>query len=205
MKYNKRDVLIEIRRVVKLLNKDKLSSREYDKHSKISINITRSLFNGSWNQAIKEAGLIPNYKKISQEELIAEIQKVAKNLNQNYISLSDFKKYSKLSVSGFNGKKWNDIVESAGLKPIYGRKEILDDIAFKRMLEIFNKNQKICNSIEYRNNNQPNYYYTMRNRYNGWKNVMDRFYQWLIKQNDIEIDFTVEDLISYSYKTKHKK
>ncbi len=69
--YSKQQIIEEVRKVANILGVRSLKIREFAKHSKISTNVVSYHF-GSWNNAIKEAGLIPikPIEIISKRELI---------------------------------------------------------------------------------------------------------------------------------------
>jgi len=74
--YSDESLLNELRRVAKKLGKGTLTAREYEKHSKAGVNTILRRF-GSWNAALKKAGLsVKNLQNISDEELLAEIERV---------------------------------------------------------------------------------------------------------------------------------
>jgi len=56
--YTKNQIIEEIRRIATNIGKKSLTRKDFDKHSKISASSVKYHF-GTWNDAIKEAGLIP--------------------------------------------------------------------------------------------------------------------------------------------------
>ena len=78
----------EIQRVAKFLNVDQLSKRDFDRHHKLGGVSTAGYQFGSWNEAVKAAGLIPYPSRggrvsvISDQELLEEIIRLHKQLGE---------------------------------------------------------------------------------------------------------------------------
>lgn len=78
--YTKQQIVEEIRRVANTLNLKSLKSKDFGKHSKISLSAVSYHF-GSWNEAVKEAGLMPidpidmirKKKSIEDNELLLDL------------------------------------------------------------------------------------------------------------------------------------
>jgi hypothetical protein len=110
--YSDESLLNELRRVAKKLSKDTLTAKEYEKHSKAGVNtIIRRL--GSWNAALKKAGLsAKNLQNISDEELFAEIERVWNRLGRqpNY---GEIKRLGKFSLGPYERRfgGWTKAVE----------------------------------------------------------------------------------------------
>jgi hypothetical protein len=76
----------------------------------------------------------------TQEQMIAEIQRVAKLLGANRVSQDDFEKHGEMSLSGvtYHFGSWNRAIEAAGLEvydrqaamsvPILSDSELLEEI-----------------------------------------------------------------------------
>ncbi|MCK4352422.1 hypothetical protein KAW65_03330 [candidate division WOR-3 bacterium] len=69
----KQQIIEEIRRIASALGVKSLKSKDFNKHSKISLGTARYHF-GLWNNAVKEAGLIPinPADMIREKELIKD-------------------------------------------------------------------------------------------------------------------------------------
>ena len=69
--YTKQQIIEEIRRIANKLDVKSLKQKDFKRHSKISLSTVRYHFS-TWNEAIKEAGLIPidSIEVISKKELI---------------------------------------------------------------------------------------------------------------------------------------
>lgn len=77
-KYSKNEILNELTRVSRSLNVASLREKDFRRNSKISLGVVQNNF-GSWNEAIKEAGLVPTSqeykkrKKIDDHELLKDL------------------------------------------------------------------------------------------------------------------------------------
>lgn len=76
---NKQDEIIaEIRRVASKIDTSRLTRKDFARSSKISASTVCHVF-GSWNRAVRAAGLepivkyIPEHKELSDEELMNEV------------------------------------------------------------------------------------------------------------------------------------
>ena len=101
--YSDENLIKDIRRVAKILGKDTLTTKEYEKYSKAGITtILRKL--GSWNNALKEAGLsVKNVQNVPNEELFAEIERIWNQLGRQP-SRDEIDQLCKYSVSTFDNR-----------------------------------------------------------------------------------------------------
>lgn len=79
-KYNKgikdEDLLADLRRVAKILNKQTVYSTEYRLHGEYSVSTIRLRF-GSWNNALKTAGLkIWRHNKVNEYEMLMNLKRL---------------------------------------------------------------------------------------------------------------------------------
>jgi hypothetical protein len=85
-----RQVIAEIQRVADMLSVDRLSQREFDKHHQLVSLSTAGYQFGSWNRAVRAAGLEP-YKsgqsnpgpKLSDDDLLQEIIRLGQQLGKD--------------------------------------------------------------------------------------------------------------------------
>ena len=94
--YSDKSLLNELRRVAKELGKDTLTQKEFNQHSRTNHSTIVKRF-GSWNTALKKAGLsVKRLSNISDEELFAEIEKVWNRLGRQpqYKEMEQLGKFS---------------------------------------------------------------------------------------------------------------
>jgi hypothetical protein len=82
-------VIAEIQRVAQMLGVERLSQREFDKHHQLAGLSTAGYQFGSWNRAVRAAGLEPypagasnTAPKLTDEELLAEIVRLHRELGK---------------------------------------------------------------------------------------------------------------------------
>ena len=81
-------IIAEIQRVAKKLGSDHLSQNEFDEHHELGGVTTAGMLFGSWNLAIKAAGLTPNLthghvpRRITDDELLEELIRVHKHFGK---------------------------------------------------------------------------------------------------------------------------
>lgn len=85
---NKQDEIIaEIRRVASKIDTSRLTRKDFARSSKISASTVCHVF-GSWNRAVRAAGLepivkyIPEHKELSDEELMNEVIRLTSELGK---------------------------------------------------------------------------------------------------------------------------
>jgi hypothetical protein len=82
---SKKEIVAEIHRIAKLLGADRVSQNDFEKHGSISVSGVTYVF-GSWNRAIKVAGLEtfePTMRaKVSDDELMQEVIRLTRHLGK---------------------------------------------------------------------------------------------------------------------------
>ncbi len=118
-------MLDEVRRVAALVDKPVLSCQEFGRHSTINPETIRLRF-GGWRSVLELAGVGYRYcrhvkgarRKRTDEELLAEVRRVAGIVDKRTLTTLDFKNHSKLSVhrlaQRFGG--WENLLRRAGLE-----------------------------------------------------------------------------------------
>lgn len=105
--YDRDEVLGELRRVADLVADPTLTSRDFDRHSHVSHSTVVRMF-GGWREALKAAGLEDRYsgrrvtakmrsqsaRFMAQQDMIAELRRVAASLGKSTITMEEFSKAS---------------------------------------------------------------------------------------------------------------
>jgi len=149
------ELIADLKRVIKKLKKKTLTGEEYDTHGEYSTGtIEKRLGNGSWNTALKRAGLdVGRKKNLSNSELIADLERVAKLLKRKSITGEEYNAYGKYSITTIekhlgNGS-WNIALKRAGLDVGYktniSNSELIADL--KRVARKLKK--KTFTKVEY--------------------------------------------------------
>lgn len=135
-KTGENELLEDLCRVAKKLRKNQVSVTEYKKHGKFSETTIKDMF-GSWNRAIKKAGLKPHLQNIPTETLLKNIENIWKTLQRQPVRtdlvkpLSEFGSYVYFTRFG----SWCKALLAFG-QYIKNRKKFLKE---------FNDNQKTEN------------------------------------------------------------
>lgn len=110
-------IVKEIQRVAKLLGVDRLSRREFDEHHELGGASTAGNLFGSWNLAVKAAGLQPyptggssTGPKINDDELLREIIRIHVELGKTP-SERNMNAFGKFSIKPYRSR-WGTFVDA---------------------------------------------------------------------------------------------
>ena len=109
------ELIEDLRRVAELLGTDKVSIAQYEKHGEYA-HATQERRFGSWNNALMRSGL-KVYISVSDEELIADLRRVAEFLATQNVTMDQYRQHGRFSpkpqISRFG--TWNEALIRAGL------------------------------------------------------------------------------------------
>lgn len=150
---SKESIAEDIIRVDKILNKNKLTKKDYLQHGKVGSGNTINKYFGSWHKALSFAGLvhksnnrIPTQKLreqsgkfLSDEEVINELKNVATKLNINSLTVEQLNANSQIisnsTVSSRFG--WKKGLELAGLNIVPHGRKYNDKECFENLLNVW--------------------------------------------------------------------
>lgn len=118
----KQQAIEEIRRVASKLGTSKLSQREFQENSKMSLSTIKGWF-GSWNNAIEASGLITNppgfwegqsEPRLNDEELLLEIVRLTRHLEKQP-TMNDMSAFGNFSPTPYRTRwgSWGDALKVA--------------------------------------------------------------------------------------------
>ena len=188
----KEELIQDLRRVANELNTDYISRSTYEKFGKYSATPFLSKF-GTWVLSLKEAGLRTDrnkseYKKISDKDLLANVKYVARYLEKDTITTSEYKEYGIYSISiileRFNSLK--ETIKKAGLEDTGYIKKIdsLDLLKEIERLWILLGRQPATTDIKNGNSKYSLNSYTRR--FGGWRNALNEFVKYINSEEQIE-------------------
>ena len=188
----KEELIQDLRRVANELNPDYISRSTYEKFGKYSATPFLSKF-GTWVLSLKEAGLRTDrnkseYKKISDKDLLANVKYVARYLEKDTITTSEYKEYGIYSISiileRFNS--WKETIKKAGLEDTGYIKKIdsLDLLKEIERLWILLGRQPATTDIKNGNSKYSLNSYTRR--FGGWRNALNEFVKYINSEEQIE-------------------
>lgn len=181
------ELLDDLKRMVQILKKDSISSREYDKQGGRFHSGTISRRFNSWNKALEKAGLIViKFANLSDDELLDDLKRMTKVLGKETITLREYDKQGGRFSSGtisvrFEG--WNNALEKAGLI-VTNFANLSDDELFENMEEVWTR---LGSQPSYRDMKRPLSKYTpspYKTRFGTWRKALEEF----VKYMSIDID-----------------
>jgi hypothetical protein len=145
------EVLDELKRVSKIFNENSITMADFDKNSEIAHGTFITRF-GGWHNALKRAGLEhrysgkiitekmrgPRVKALSDNNIIQELQRIAKFLKKDTVTHEDIRNHSDIMSVGVVSRRfgsWNQAMEKAGLKVTYFR--FSDEDCFENLLNVW--------------------------------------------------------------------
>lgn len=132
-------ILNDIKKASEKDNDDYLSTYDYKKHGKYSVESARRRF-GSWKEVLEAADLNSEHATarefVSKEEVIKEIKRIHEEHGEISINLFNQEaEFSSMVVYKFDNS-WNEMVEEAGIEVEYStsfisKEEIIDEVKEK--------------------------------------------------------------------------
>ena len=118
--------------------------------------------------------------QITREKIIDEIRRIAKELGQNQLSRSEFRRHSDISdwqlYKIFDS--WNEATEEAGLLPHTEKEKIDDEALFIEMERVFVTFGGVCTRTKFQRLSKfsADVY---KKRFGRWNNILKAFRGWL--------------------------
>ena len=197
------DLLNDVARVAKTLNKANLTKKEYAQNGQYGVETICRRF-GSWLEVLKLCKLESNpfqlaaassshlYTSISNRDLLDDIIRVSKILGKTSFSSREYNDLAKYSSSTVfkRFKSWNDALDKAGLQPYKQVSEkrietvsLLEEI--ERMWITLGRQPTVS---DVKNGYSKYALNTFSRRFGGWRNALDAFVVWINdEQNDIQV------------------
>ncbi len=141
-RYSDEDLLVEVRRVAGLVNKPVLTGAEFNRHTHIRWQTFTERFGYDWRAVLKRAGLdhmhyeeITGIRRgISDEDLLAEVRRVAGLVNKPMLSKTEFHRHTHIcrkTITERFGYDWRAVLERAGVGDKfcgYSDEELLEEV-----------------------------------------------------------------------------
>jgi 5-methylcytosine-specific restriction endonuclease McrA len=196
---SKEEIIAEIKRVDLIVGKEKLTVKDYDKYSKLSAGSVKKKF-GGWGNALVSAGLAHKYsgivvsqkmkqqsKHLTDDEVMAELKRIAKILGQNYITQENVDNYSSIisaTTIVYRFGTWKNGLTKAGLVtcPRFTGK-FSDEECFENLLNVWTHYGR---QPKYREmNEKPSIISpgTYDNHFGNWSNALQAFVNRMNKEN----------------------
>lgn len=198
LQHDDESLLNELRRVAAIRD-GPITTPFFEKHGKVSTSLLKRRF-GGWQAALERAGLGDRYsgktvspkmrtqssKQLSNEELISEIQRVAKELESSVITQLQFNENSKVStriiINRFGSFK--TALEKAGLQLSRLGRRYTDEEYFENLLAVWTHQGR---QPYLREMNEPPSKITARGYESKWGNWSKALLAFIDKANaDVE-------------------
>jgi len=151
--YDNDSIIAELKRVAALVPAgQKFTSKFLDTHGKVSASSVRHRF-GGWHRGLHAAGLSHLYsgrtvsdkmktqraRYMTDEQLVAELQRVASKLGSDTLAQHEFNSESDISASSISRRlgSWSKALHGAGLRPVNMARRHTEDDYFENLLAVW--------------------------------------------------------------------
>lgn len=214
-KYSDEDLINDLWTVANKLGKNSLKMRDYckDNGAKYNSNTTIKRF-GNWDNTLKKAGLEGEKslkgmeygeKEIKDEVLLADLVKVASELNNPNITISDYEKYGNYTAvtMGVRFGSWNKAKEKANLEVTHITNNSNESL-FQNILELWTL---LGRQPKYGEVISPNSKFngsTYARRFGSWRGALEAFIEYVNSDNSTEeVEETNSQLIPINVPLKN--
>ncbi len=193
------ELIADVKRVAEALQTQSLTQKEYKLYGKYHPATIARRF-GTWNDALKKAGLLLERGKLykyhkyceSEEDLFEDIRQVAQQIGRNYVSGNEYANYGKYSHLSMFKKygSWDAILKAAGLQPTpfrNGTKKYSDEELFEEMERVWikigrqPKYEEARNGIEFRINAGA-----FIGHFGSWRKALEAFVAYINSDDESE-------------------
>jgi hypothetical protein len=197
----------EILRVADLIASDKITRKEFDNLSKISSSAIQKRF-GSWKMILSECGLGARYsgrtisdkmmqqtKHLTNDEIIGELQRIARSINKNAVTTADLNKGSKIiSASTISNRfgSWANGLRAANLAVVKKGRRHCELDYYENMLNVWTHYGR---QPKYKEMDLPPSTITSgayESKWGKWSNALLAFIQYA-NRDKIEEEITTEE------------
>ncbi|MGD0519462.1 MAG: HNH endonuclease [Thermoguttaceae bacterium] len=177
------DLIKDLISVAKKLGKETVTRDEYDKHGRYSEGTLRRRFDG-WLAALERSGLSATKDYYTDEQLINELQRIAKLPGIDVLSRETFKKYKKISSATNIERRfgsWSKALKKAGLSITPSQSRYSNEDLFKNLLNTwthYGRQPTVTEMSEHPSKITPA---TYSNRFGNWRKALEAFVEYVNK------------------------
>jgi len=174
-------LLADLRNVASQLARKTLTGDEYNAHGRFDRGTLIARF-GSWNEALKQAGLaVTKRLNIPRDELIADLRRVAKDLQQPTVTLTQYKIHGTFSVDTVSRVfgTWRSALAAAHLTPTGFTQKLSDDDLFQNLAHVW---QVLARPPTRDEMTQPLSRFGpagYQRRFGSWRSALEGFVEWV--------------------------
>lgn len=194
----------DLRFVANNLGKDSLKQRDYCKKNGAKYNVKSAINRfGNWDDTLKAAGLKGEKslkgmeygeKSIKDEVLLADLKRVADELNNPNITIKDYEKLGEFTAvtMGVRFGSWNKAKEKANLEVIHKTNSSNEEL-FKNILELWThfgrqpKYGEVISPLSKFNGS------TYARRFGSWQKSLEAFVDYINNINEDSEEFITEE------------
>lgn len=195
-KFSDEDLVNDLRTVANSLGKKSLKQSDYCKSNGAKYNIKTAIKRfGNWDSTLKKAGLEGEKslkgmeygeRAIKDEVLIADLVRVANELNKPIITISDYEKFGKFTAVTMHDRfgSWNKAKQKANLEII--STNATNEELFQNILELWTL---LGRQPKYGEAINPNSKYsgsTYARRFGSWRSALEAFIEYVNSDNNSE-------------------
>jgi len=199
---SKEEIIAEIQRVDALVGKSTLTTKDYDKYSKMCSSTVRRRF-GGWEKALITSGLGHKYsgikvsvkmqqqsKNLTDDDVLNELRRIAEKLGQNFVTQENVNSYSEIisaSTVVYRFGSWEKGLQRAGLKNSPGyRRKFSDEEYFENMLNVWTQYGRQPKYGEMNKSPSMISPKTYENHFGTWRKALEAFVERMNKKEDSE-------------------
>jgi len=196
-KFSDEDLINDLRTVANNLGKNSLKMRDYSKDNGAKYNYKTTIKRfGNWFNTLKKAGLEGEKSlkgmeygetKIKDEVLLADLVRVATELNNTNITIRDYEVFGKYThvTMGVRFGSWNKAKEKAKLEVTYSINNSNEDL-FQNILELWTL---LGRQPKYGEVISPNSQFngsTYARRFGSWRAALEAFIEYVNSDSNTE-------------------
>lgn len=142
---------------------------------------------------------------ISEEEMIADVGRVAERLKKNSVTMDEYKEFGKYSPSTLTRKmgSWFKILKKANMEMNRSPINISEEELFKNLEEVWIKLGKQPGWIETRKPLSKYSADTYANRFGSWRKALEKFVAYINNEENISSEEAIQKL-KIEPSTRHK-
>lgn len=214
-KFSDEELINDLRKVANNLGKNSLKQRDYCKKNGAKFNLKTAIKRfENWDNTLKKAGLEGEKslkgieygeKEIKDEVLLADLVRVATELNNPNITISDYETHGKYThvTMGVRFGSWNKAKAKANLEVTYITNNSNEDL-FQNILELWTH---LGRQPKYGEVVSPNSKFngsTYARRFGSWRAALEAFIEYVNSDNSSEdVEETNSQLIPINVPSKN--
>ena len=191
------ELLEDIKRVSKELGIISITKNDYkNAGGKYSPDTISRRF-GGWINAIQKAGLSPSQRNrtgVSEDEIIEDLKSVAKKLNKQTFTSTEYSNYSKYSrdIAFRKFKTWNNALIAAGLEPFDhplggGTKNKINEFScFEEIERIWIELGRQPTTTDIKNGMSRYSLHVYERRFGSWRKALEAFVSYINGEREID-------------------